>query len=200
MAKITYEDKSELEPEGTPKRTWRDIDANEAKNVVNTNDDLLGAQSSALSNHIANSANPHSVTASQVGLGSVDNTSDANKPVSTAQLSALNLKLDSYNKIVSITDNYTLNANGTDLTDIQTGKSLLFIFNHTTDKTFTIPNIVPAGAIIYIMRIGAGRVTIVQSSTTVNSSSGDLLDPGLNVIGSLTCTISNTFYYQNGTP
>lgn len=36
--------------------------------------------------------NPHNVTKAQVGLGNVDNTSDANKPVSTAQQTALDLK------------------------------------------------------------------------------------------------------------
>lgn len=36
--------------------------------------------------------NPHSVTKAQVGLGNVDNTSDADKPVSTAQQTALNAK------------------------------------------------------------------------------------------------------------
>ena len=46
----------------------------------------------ALSGHTTNVANPHAVTAAQVGLGSVDNTSDAGKPVSTAQQAALNLK------------------------------------------------------------------------------------------------------------
>lgn len=38
------------------------------------------------------SGNPHSVTKSNVGLGSADNTSDAGKPVSTAQQTALDLK------------------------------------------------------------------------------------------------------------
>jgi len=38
------------------------------------------------------SGNPHSVTKSDVGLGNVDNTSDANKPVSTAAQTALDLK------------------------------------------------------------------------------------------------------------
>lgn len=45
-----------------------------------------------LTAHKANTSNPHSVTKAQVGLGNVDNTSDANKPVSTATQSALNLK------------------------------------------------------------------------------------------------------------
>lgn len=47
--------------------------------------------------HQANTSNPHSVTQAQVGLGSVDNTSDAGKPVSTAQQTALNLKLNVLN-------------------------------------------------------------------------------------------------------
>ena len=44
--------------------------------------------------HIADTVNPHSVTKSQVGLGNVDNTADADKPVSTAQQTALDLKAD----------------------------------------------------------------------------------------------------------
>lgn len=47
------------------------------------------AASSAVSAHVADTANPHWVTKSQVGLGNVDNTSDVNKPVSTAQASAI---------------------------------------------------------------------------------------------------------------
>lgn len=43
----------------------------------------------AISDHTSNKSNPHSVTKSQVGLGNVDNTSDANKPVSTAQATAI---------------------------------------------------------------------------------------------------------------
>lgn len=39
--------------------------------------------------HINNTSNPHKVTKQQVGLGSVDNTSDADKPVSTAQAAAI---------------------------------------------------------------------------------------------------------------
>ena len=42
-----------------------------------------------VNNHIANKSNPHTVTKTQVGLGNVNNTSDANKPVSTAQATAI---------------------------------------------------------------------------------------------------------------
>lgn len=42
-----------------------------------------------LINHKEDKANPHEVTKSQVGLSNVDNTSDADKPVSTAQEAAI---------------------------------------------------------------------------------------------------------------
>ena len=45
--------------------------------------------------------NPHSVTASDLGLGNVDNTSDASKPVSTATQTALNLKANLASPILS---------------------------------------------------------------------------------------------------
>lgn len=42
-----------------------------------------------LQDHIADADNPHKVTKAQVGLGLVDNTSDVDKPVSTAQAAAI---------------------------------------------------------------------------------------------------------------
>lgn len=50
------------------------------------------AENTDLQTHISNTSNPHSVTKSQVGLGNVDNTSDANKPISTLTQAALDTK------------------------------------------------------------------------------------------------------------
>lgn len=75
---ITYTDKTQLDPYDASK--WNAQDANEVKSEVNT--------------HLSDVANPHAVTKSQVGLDQVDNTSDLNKPVSTAQQTALNGKVD----------------------------------------------------------------------------------------------------------
>lgn len=47
-----------------------------------------------IANHIADKDNPHEVSAADVGLGNCDNTSDLNKPISTATQTALNLKAD----------------------------------------------------------------------------------------------------------
>lgn len=44
---------------------------------------------SNLNTHTNNKSNPHSVTKAQVGLGNCDNTSDVNKPISTATQAAL---------------------------------------------------------------------------------------------------------------
>lgn len=44
---------------------------------------------SSFISHLANRENPHNVTKEQVGLGKVDNTADSEKPVSTAQATAI---------------------------------------------------------------------------------------------------------------
>lgn len=57
--------------------------------------DLSGyATTTSLNNHINNTKNPHNVTKAQIGLSNVDNTSDANKPISTATKEALKGKVD----------------------------------------------------------------------------------------------------------
>lgn len=52
------------------------------------------ADKDSLQAHIDDKDNPHEVTKAQVGLGNVDNTSDLNKPISTATQNALNTKQD----------------------------------------------------------------------------------------------------------
>lgn len=52
----------------------------------------IDAVQTNLETHINNKSNPHEVNKVQVGLGNVDNTSDANKPISTATQTALNGK------------------------------------------------------------------------------------------------------------
>ena len=44
--------------------------------------------------HSQVTGNPHGTTKNHIGLGNVDNTSDLNKPISTAAQQALNNKLD----------------------------------------------------------------------------------------------------------
>ena len=75
--------------------------------VITAADTVLGALGklqkqisdnlSALTAHTGSTSNPHAVTKAQVGLGSVDNTSDMDKPVSDAQAAAIaNIAAASY--------------------------------------------------------------------------------------------------------
>ena len=102
---------------------------------------------SQIDTHIANvTTNPHSVDATDVGLGNVDNTSDANKPISTATQTALDAKVtgpatatDSNIPLYDGTTGELLKDSGlgvpssaiVGLTDIQT----------LTNKTLTTPTI-----------------------------------------------------------
>ena len=59
-----------------------------------TNTTSASQVKSAYDHSVVTTGNPHSVTKTDVGLGNVDNTSDANKPVSTATQTALDNKID----------------------------------------------------------------------------------------------------------
>ena len=67
----------------------------------------LKAAASALADHVGDTSNPHGVTKEQLGLGNVDNTSDLNKPISTATQAALATKQP---MLVSGTDIKTING------------------------------------------------------------------------------------------
>jgi len=57
---------------------------------------LEGSAAFAALAHVSDTTNPHVVTKTQVGLSNVDNTSDVNKPISTATQTALNLKHNAF--------------------------------------------------------------------------------------------------------
>lgn len=62
---------------------------NQHSTAQNANNALVGAAIKILENHAASGLNPHKVTKEQLGLGSCDNTSDTDKPVSEAQRAAI---------------------------------------------------------------------------------------------------------------
>ena len=106
-----------------------------------------------LESHINLSFNPHNVTAEQVGLGNVDNTADVDKPVSTAQQKALDLKEDIENVIGenllefpyynnTMTSNgitFTVNADGSVTANGTASAATNFIFTHRIDNKVILP-------------------------------------------------------------
>ena len=70
---------------------------------------------SAFTHSELTSGNPHNVTATEVGLGNVDNTSDIDKPISTLTQIALNGKADS----LGPDDNYVTDAEKAQLSNLK---------------------------------------------------------------------------------
>lgn len=107
-----------------------------------------------LNAHINNRTNPHRVTKEQIGLDQVDNTSDANKPISNATQTALNGKFsatdgnalkqtieDMPNFVVTEgsvshkNNKISLSLRQQDLKDPVNTDSILLTFNPATDST-----------------------------------------------------------------
>ena len=114
----------------------------------------IDAVQTNLETHINNKSNPHEVDKAQVGLGNVDNTSDANKPISTATQNALNSKFnasdgnalkqtieDMPNLVVTEgrlshkNDKISLSLIQQDLKNQANTDSILLTFNPATDST-----------------------------------------------------------------
>ena len=125
-----------------------------------------------LESHTTNTSNPHNVTASQIGLGNVDNTSDVDKPISTAQqeaLDSLELKFNDYynqgevdNEIATAYDNVLAEVD----TKIQnrTGKVVCFEVGALTSLT--------VGQVkqIYNSYINGNAVTIIDNGANYTTS------------------------------
>lgn len=91
---------------------WIASDTTRAKDLtttVTTNKTNIETLTTNFTNHTINYSNPHKVTASQVGLGNVNNTSDVDKPISKAQQSALDLKANKSDVVYKGTLNNVIN-------------------------------------------------------------------------------------------
>lgn len=114
----------------------------------------IDAVQTNLETHINNKSNPHEVNKAQVGLGNVDNTSDANKPISTATQNALNSKFNASDgnalkqtienmpnlvvtegRLSHKNDGISLSLIQQDLKDQANADSILLKFNPATDST-----------------------------------------------------------------
>jgi hypothetical protein len=108
------------------------------------------------------------VTKAHVGLGNVDNTSDANKPISTATQTALDAKVNSLVTIDAETASYTL---------ILTNQDQMVEMNVGSANTLTVPAnssvAFPIGTRIHVVQTGSGQTTITPAGgVTVNGTPG----------------------------
>lgn len=112
--------------------------------------------------HLGDVANPHAVTASQVGLGNVTNTSDANKPVSTAQQTALDLKANLVSPVMTGVPAAPTATAGTNTTQLAT---TAFVRTEVTN----VINAAPA-ALDTLNELAAALGNDAAFSTTVTNS------------------------------
>ncbi len=108
------------------------------------------------------------VTKSMVGLGNVDNTADADKPVSTATQTALDAKSNIVSTINAQTGNYTLVLSDADkVVEMNVGSANTLTVPANADAAIAV------GTRIHIVQTGSGQTTITPGSgVTVNGTPG----------------------------
>jgi hypothetical protein len=128
-----------------------------------------------------------------VGLGNVDNTSDANKPVSTAQQTALDAKT---NKLVVAnrqTASYTLVLSDADkLVEMNVGSANNLTVPLNSSVAFS------TGTQILLAQYGAGQTTIVATSGVTIRSNGGKLKLNAQYSGATLIKIAENEWYLFG--
>ena len=153
---------------------------------------------SNLNTHILDKNNPHQVTKAQIGLGNVDNTSDLDKPVSTAVRAALNDYL-----LIANIDN---SLNSTSVNPVQNkvlydpvtfaeserqkSKNLFTTQNNNKYGSNATYNIINSNS--FSLSYGSGNVTWSGVEFIINN-----LKPNTTYNFSLICNVSySTLYFQ----
>jgi hypothetical protein len=148
---------------------------------------------SEFTDHVDDVSNPHDVTKAQVGLGNVDNTSDANKPVSTATQTALDTKT---NKLITTnrqTASYTLVLSDADkLVEMNVGSANNLTIPLNSSVAF------PTGTQILLAQYGAGQTTIVATSGVTVRSNGGKLKLNVQYSGATLIKIGTDEWYLFG--
>ena len=162
------------------------LDAKQATLVSATNIKTIEGQSLLGSGNI-------DLAKGDVGLGNVDNTSDANKPVSTATQTALDAKT---NKLVVTnrqTASYTLVIGDADK---------LVEINNASANNLTVPLnssvAFSTGTQILLAQYGAGQTTIVATSGVTIRSNGAKLKLNAQYSGATLIKIAENEWYLFG--
>lgn len=136
------------------------------------------------------SGNPHNVTKSDVGLSNVDNTSDANKPISSATQTALDNKSDK---------NITLNRQTASYTLVAGDNGKMIEMNVASANTLTInASIFSVGNQFLVSQYGAGQTTITAGAGVTLRSSGGKLKTSAQYAVATIIAISSTEFYVAG--
>jgi hypothetical protein len=119
------------------------------------------ADGEAFQGHIIDHENPHAVTKAQIGLSSVDNTSDAGKPVSIDQKNALDQKAD----VTTVQDHISDITNPHEVTKSQVGLSAV---DNTSDADKPVST---AQATALALKINNNRIGAASGVAPLDSDS-----------------------------
>ena len=145
--------------------------------------------------HTGNVSNPHKVTKAQVGLGNVDNTSDANKPVSTATQTALNKKADLVDGKVPESQLPATSANAYTKDNLVAGEGIKFVTSSGENNSTAINADVTEQDLATKADVGlenTGRIT--NCITKIPQD----IKLELNSDGTLTVKAGSKVWYPNG--
>lgn len=155
--------------------------------------DTTRASVEDLNTHTSNTDNPHSVTKEQVGLGNVDNTSDLEKPISTAvqtELNSINNNITSIETDITMvksnidTIETNLNTVETDLDTVETDVSnLKNSVAEVEDDIDSINTTVSSHTTkLDTIEEGANRITVdtALSTTSNNPVSNSVITAAIN--------------------
>ena len=143
-----------------------------------------------------------------VGLANVDNTSDANKPVSTAQQTAINARIpytgassaiDLNRQDISNFDGSVNVQTGTSYTLLSADSGRIITLNNASAITLTVPSGLGVGFNCTVIQKGAGVVTFTASGTTIVNRQSHTKTAGQHAVCGLFSDVDNNFYLTGDT-
>lgn len=159
---------------------------NKYDTITDALDDKIDSVEGALNTHISNKLNPHEVTKTQIGLGNVDNTSDLNKPISTATQNALDGKVPNTRTVngKALSNNISL-----DYTDVNALPDTTTINDLTSTSQQNALNSGITSSLV--QQISTNQSDISDLTTIVSGNYTTLNNRITNEVGTLNTSISN---------
>ena len=142
--------------------------------------------------HIINYSNPHNVTKAQVGLSNVDNTSDLNKPVSTATQQALAQKQDIINDLATIRAGAALGA-----TAVQPADLAAYETTAHASATYQLKGDYVTTSAMNVALAGKQNVLTAGTGVTIENDVISVTFPSTIAWGNITGNINNQTDLKN---
>ena len=184
-AKELAEDTAETVSGFDNRITQAEQNATDGKSIAQTT-------SGNLTTHTSDMNNPHQVTKAQIGLGNVDNTSDLNKPVSTATQQALAQKQDIINDLATIRAGAALGA-----TAVQPADLAAYETTAHASATYQLKGDYATTSAMNVALAGKQNVLTAGTGVTIENDVISVTFPSTIAWGNITGNINNQTDLKN---